>query len=52
MLRFIHRENIKHFLRLLEQVTDKEERRRIMNFLAEEEAKLTLDKMPENKAAG
>jgi len=51
MQRFIHRENIKHYQKLLERTTDEAERRRILNLLAEEEAKLTPDETPEKKAA-
>jgi len=39
MDRFICRENIERFRRLLEQTTDEEQRRQLMKLLAEEEAK-------------
>ncbi|MGC2827114.1 MAG: hypothetical protein WA322_23285 [Pseudolabrys sp.] len=39
MLRFIRRENVKHYRHLLEQTTDEAERQRIMRLLAEEEKK-------------
>ena len=39
MLRFIRRENVKHYRQLLEQTTDEDERQRIMKLLAEEEKK-------------
>jgi hypothetical protein len=39
MHRFIHRENIKHYKKLLERAMDENERRRILKLLAEEEAK-------------
>jgi len=39
MKRFIHRENVKHYQRLLETTFDESERQRISKLLAEEEAK-------------
>jgi hypothetical protein len=39
LLRFIRRENVKHYRQLLEQTTDEDERQRIMELLAEEEKK-------------
>jgi len=39
LLRFIRRENVKHYRQLLDQTTDEAERRRIMKLLAEEEKK-------------
>jgi ribosomal protein L22 len=39
LLRFIRRENVKHYRQLLEQTTDEDERQRIMKLLAEEEKK-------------
>lgn len=40
MREFIYRENIKHFRSLLETTTDQAKRKRIMELLAKEEAKL------------
>jgi len=40
MDRFVARENIKHFRRMLEQATDPAERARVQKLLAEEEQKL------------
>lgn len=52
MRRFIHRENIKHFRSLLERTTDEAERRRILELLAEEEAKeATVDQPSSDKKA-
>ena len=51
MQHFIHRENIKHFQKLLERTTDEAERQRIMTLLAEEEAKLAPEGVPEKRAA-
>jgi hypothetical protein len=39
LLRFIRRENVKHYRHLLEETTDDAERQRIMKLLAEEEKK-------------
>lgn len=39
MERFIHRENIRHYQRLMEMTVDESERQRIFRLLAEEEAK-------------
>jgi hypothetical protein len=39
LLRFIRRENVKHYRQLLEQTTNDAERQRIMRLLAEEEKK-------------
>jgi hypothetical protein len=39
LLRFIRRENVKHYRQLLGQTTDEAERQRIMKLLAEEEKK-------------
>jgi len=50
MQRFIHLENIKHYQKLLERTTDEAERRRILNLLVEEEAKLKPEETPERKA--
>lgn len=44
----IHYENVKHYLRLLDQTTDHKERGRIMNLLAEELVK-DMDRPPEPK---
>ena len=49
MRQFIHRENIKHFQRVLEQTTDAAERQRIQDLLAEEKTKLAVS---EQEAAG
>ena len=51
MLRFIRRENVKHYRHLLEQTTDEAERQRIMRLLAEEEKKQrdADDKKPTTK---
>jgi hypothetical protein len=45
--RFIHRENIKHYKRLLERTTDESERQRILKLLAEEEAQIQLTDPPQ-----
>lgn len=39
MDRFIHEENLRHYRRMLERTLEPEERARILNLLAEEEAK-------------
>jgi hypothetical protein len=39
LLRFVRRENVKHYRHLLAQTTDEAERQRIMKLLAEEEKK-------------
>jgi hypothetical protein len=39
LLRFIRRENVKHYRLLFEQTTDEAERQRILKLLAEEEKK-------------
>jgi hypothetical protein len=39
LVRFIRRENIKHYRRLLEQTTDEAQRQRILKLLAKEEKK-------------
>ena len=39
MERFVHRQNIERFRRLLAETVDEAERRRILKLLAEEEAK-------------
>jgi hypothetical protein len=39
MERFIRRQNVERYLRLLETVTEKAERQRILNLLAEERQK-------------
>jgi hypothetical protein len=39
LLRFIRRENVKHYRHLLAQTTDEAERQRILKLLAEEEKK-------------
>jgi hypothetical protein len=49
MHRFVHNENIRHYKQLLERTTDSRERQRILNLLAEEEAKLPEEK-PEEKS--
>ncbi len=49
VLYFIHRENIKHFEKLLERTTDQVERQRIQELLAEEKIKLSVS---EQEAAG
>jgi hypothetical protein len=48
MRQFIHRANVQHFQRLLEQTTDEAERQRILGLLAEEEAKMNIpDETPQ-----
>jgi hypothetical protein len=51
LVRFIRRENIKHYRRLLEQTPDEAERQRILKLLAEEEKKQrdAEDKKPTTK---
>ena len=43
MHRFIHRENVKHYKRLLEQTADEAKRQCILKLLAEEEEKASDD---------
>jgi hypothetical protein len=47
MERFIHRQNIEHYERLLQTVTDETERKRILKLLEEEKKKTDLDGPPE-----
>ncbi len=49
MERFIHRQNIEHYERLLQTVTDETERKRILKLLEEEKQKTNLDGPPESK---
>jgi hypothetical protein len=49
MERFIHRQNIEHYQRLLQTVTDEAERRRILKLLENEKKKTHLDGTPEKK---
>jgi hypothetical protein len=49
--RFVHDENIRHYKQLLERMTDAAERQRILNLLAEEEAKLPGEKSQEKSGA-
>jgi hypothetical protein len=46
MERFVRRENIKHYLHLLESTTDEAERRRIEKLLDEERRKQADDREP------
>ncbi len=46
MEQFIRRQNIEHYCRLLEQVTDADERRTIIKLLAEERQKLQETHQP------
>ncbi len=39
MERFVRRENVRHYRNLLKQVTDEEERKRILKLLEEEQQK-------------
>ena len=43
MDRFVMRENIKHYLGLLQRTTDEKERARILTLLAEERATQSID---------
>ncbi len=49
MERFIHRENIKHYERLLQTVTDEAERKRILMLLEDDKMKIKLDGPPKSK---
>ncbi len=49
MERFIHRQNIEHYQRLLETVTDEVERKRILKLLDDEKKKTYLDGSPESR---
>ena len=49
MERFIHRQNIEHYERLLQTVTDEAERMRILELLEEERRKTDLDSPPGRK---
>ncbi len=49
MERLIHRQNIEHYERLLQTVTDETERKRILKLLEEEKQKANLDGPPERK---
>ncbi len=49
MERFIHRQNIEHYERLLQIITDEAERKRILRLLEEEKKKIHLDGPPERK---
>ncbi len=49
MERFIHRENIKHYEKLLQTVTDETERKRILMLLEEEKMQIQLDGPPKSK---
>ncbi len=50
MERFIQRENIKHYERLLQTITDEAERQRILKLLEEERKKMPSNP-PERKRA-
>jgi hypothetical protein len=39
MERFVHRQNIEHYRKLLAETTDEAQRRQLLKLLAEEEAK-------------
>lgn len=43
MDRFVKQENIRHYRRMLENVTDEAERQRIMRLLADEEARDAIE---------
>jgi hypothetical protein len=47
MERFIHRQNIEHYQRLLQTVTDKAEPSRVLKLLEEEKKKTDLDGPPQ-----
>ncbi|MBS0246198.1 MAG: hypothetical protein JSR61_06225 [Proteobacteria bacterium] len=47
MDQFIHRANLQHFRRLLEQTNDETRRRQLERFIAEEEAKDAPKPKPE-----
>jgi hypothetical protein len=49
MERFIHRQNIEHYEKLLQTVTDEAERKRILKLLAEEKQKTDLDGPPKSE---
>jgi hypothetical protein len=49
MERFIDRQNIEHYERLLQTVTDEAKRKRILKLLEEEKKKTDLDGPPEGK---
>ena len=49
MERFIHRQNIEHYEKLLQTVTDEAERKRILKLLEEETKKTHLDGSPESQ---
>jgi hypothetical protein len=49
MERFIHWQNIEHYERLLQAVTDEAERKRILKLLEEEKKKTDLDGPPDRK---
>ncbi len=49
MERFIHGQNIEHYQRLLETVTDVAERKRILKLLEDEKKKTHLDGSPESR---
>ncbi len=49
MERFIHRQNIEHYERLLQTVTDETERKRVLKLLEEEKQKTNLDAPPGSK---
>jgi hypothetical protein len=49
MERFIHRQNIEHYERLLQIATDESERKRILKLLEEEKKKTDLDGPSETK---
>ena len=49
MERFIHRQNIEHYRRLLQTVTDEAERSRILKLLEDEIKKTHLDGPSEKK---
>ncbi len=49
MERFIHRQNIEHYERLLQTVTDEAERKRILKLLEEEKKKIDLDGPPRRR---
>ena len=45
---FVHDENLRHYRRLLDCTSDPVERARILELLAEEEAKMVAAKPPES----
>lgn len=51
MHRFVHNENVRHYKQLLERTADATERQRILNLLAEEEAKRPDENSEEKSGA-